>query len=183
MEEPGKKDILLHVCCAPCSAGIIECLLDEGRTPTVFFYNPNIFPFKEYLLRKSAVISFVQKKGVPFVDTDYDNSLWMARVKGFEQEPERGRRCDKCFDLRLERSALFAHEQGYKILATTNAIARWKDMDQVHRAGFRAVARYEGLDFLDRNWRLDKGLQRMAQVTAKEGFYKQNYCGCLYSMR
>ncbi len=175
-------DLLLHVCCAPCSAGIIETLLDEGQGLTLYFYNPNIHPFEEYERRKAEVKRFSVKKGVPFIDADHDPDKWMLRVKGLEDEKERGRRCQVCFDMRLERAALYAHDNGFKALATTNGISRWKDPRQVRLAGVNAVAPYAGLAFLDRDWRKGKGIERMQAVSKREDFYRQKYCGCEYSI-
>ncbi len=176
------KDLLLHVCCAPCSAGIIETLIDEGRGLTVYFYNPNIHPFEEYERRKAEIKRFALTKGLPFVDADHDPDKWLKRVKGLENEKERGKRCQACFDMRLERAALHAHEHGFKALGTTNGISRWKDPRQVRQAGINAVAPYPGLLFLDREWRKDKGIEHMLVASKRENFYRQKYCGCVFSI-
>ena len=176
------RELLLHVCCAPCSGGIIETLLEEGVSPTVYFYNPNVHPLDEYERRKTSIKSFADKKNIPWVDADYDPDQWFLQVKGLEHEPERGARCQKCFDMRLERAARYAHENGFKVLATTNGIARWKDIDQVRKAGIEAVTPYPGLTFLDRDWRKAGGMDKMKMVTQRERFYQQKYCGCIYSM-
>ncbi len=177
------NNILLHTCCAPCSGGIIETLLSEGAVPTLYFYNPNIYPLEEYERRKAEIKRFATTKKVAFIDADYDPDRWFDRVKGLENEPERGKRCQSCFDMRLERAALYAHENGFKVLATTNAISRWKDMAQVHLAGSKAVDPYPGLQFLDRDWRKGGGMAIMAQVTDRERFYRQEYCGCKFSLQ
>ena len=177
------KDLLLHVCCAPCSGGIIETLLEEGTPPALYFYNPNVQPLDEYERRKAAIKDFAMKKGLDWVDADYDPDQWSMKVKGLEGEPERGLRCQACFDMRLERAALYAHEHGFKVLATTNGIARWKDAAQVRKAGVRAVSPYPGLNFLDRDWRKAGGMERMKLVSVTEGFYQQKYCGCIYSIK
>ena len=177
------NSLLLHVCCAPCSGGIIETLLEEGASPVLYFYNPNIHPLDEYERRKQAVKHFAARKGIAWVDADYDPDQLFIRAKGLENEPERGLRCQACFDMRLERAARYAHDHGFEVLATTNGIARWKDAAQVRRAGIRAVAPYPGLKFLDRDWRKNGGMERMRLVTVTEGFYQQKYCGCVYSQR
>ncbi len=177
-----RKKLLLHVCCAPCSGGIIETLWQEGSSPTIFFYNPNIYPLEEYSRRKKEIALFVAKKGLICVDVDYDQDEWFKRVRGLEKEPERGRRCQVCFDMRLERTALYAHENSFDLVATTNGISRWKDMGQVRLAGFKAVARYPSLTFLDRDWRKNGGMNRMVEVLRMENFYQQDYCGCLFSL-
>ncbi len=179
--DPVNKKILLHVCCAPCSGGIIETLLNEGCHPTLFFYNPNIHPVQEYLRRKEEIILFAGKAGFDCVDVDHDPDQWFLRVSGLESEPERGRRCQACFDMRLERAALYAYEHAFDVLATTNGISRWKDMDQVNSAGIKAVRLYPSVRFWDRNWRKVDGIKRMLDVLRRENFYQQDYCGCLFS--
>ena len=97
----GDTRVLLHSCCAPCSSAIIECMLANGIRPTVFYCNPNIYPLEEYEIRKQEAIRFVTSQGLDFVDADYDHTLWQSRMKGLEEEPERGRRCLRCFLMRL----------------------------------------------------------------------------------
>ena len=181
--QPLPEKVLLHSCCAPCSCAIIDQLLSEGIRPAIFFYNPNIDTVEEYLRRKVAVTSYAHKHSLEVVDVDYDPDVWKARVKGLEQEPERGKRCTVCFDVRLERTALYCMENGYRAFATTNGIGRWKDLEQVNASGRRAAARYPGLVFLDRNWRVNNALGKAAEITRQEGFYRQKYCGCIYSKK
>ncbi len=97
LETPnGEKNVLLHACCAPCSSAIIECMLQNDIRPTVFYFNPNIFPKEEYEIRKAESKRYVRALGLDFVDADYDHADWREQVKGLENEPERGRRCVKC---------------------------------------------------------------------------------------
>jgi len=177
------ENVLLHVCCAPCSCAIIDALLKEGFRPTLFFYNPNIFPRQEYDKRKASVTAYAIKLDLRVVEADYDNDVWEERVKGLEDEPERGRRCSHCFDMRLERTALFASENGFLMFATTNGFARWKAIDQVNQSGVLAASRYPGLIFLDRNWRLGNAQILANAISKQENFYSQNYCGCRFSLR
>ena len=183
MAHPGISPLLLHVCCAPCCGGIVATLLDEGTEFTLYFYNPNIYPKTEYLRRKDEVLRFAQRSGIPCVDEDNTPDLWLERVKGLEDAPERGLRCNACFDMRLERAARYAHENGFTALATTNGISRWKDPAQVGRALVHAAAPYPSLVCLNRDWRQQGGTQRMHTVAKTENFYRQTYCGCRYSMK
>src|SRR3954466_14085222 len=180
-EKPGK--VLLHSCCAPCSGEVMEAMLASGIDYTIFFYNPNIHPEREYLLRKDENIRFAEKHGVPFIDADYDTDNWFARAKGLEWEPERGARCTMCFDMRFERTALYAHENGFPVMTSSLGISRWKDMDQINGSGARAVAPYDGLSYWDFNWRKGGGAARMIEISKREEFYQQEYCGCVYSLR
>ena len=180
---PGDGPVLFLSCCAPCSGGIMESMIVSGIEFTVFFYNPNIHPRDEYEHRKREIVRFAEKKNVPFVEADYDSDNWFARVKGLENEPERGARCTQCFSMRLERSALYAHEHGFPILTSSLGFSRWKDMDQVNACGRLATQRYPGLVYWDINWRKGGGSQRGADVARAEDFYRQKYCGCVYSLR
>ena len=179
----GHERLLLHSCCAPCSGEPMEAMLDSGIDFTIFFYNPNIHPQKEYELRKEENIRFAEKHGVPFIDADYDTDNWFARAKGLENEPERGARCTACFDMRFERTALYAHEHGFRVITSSLGISRWKDMAQINGCGIRAAARYPDVVYCDYNWRKKGGSARMIEISKRETFYQQEYCGCVYSLR
>jgi len=184
IEAPNNEDrLLLHSCCAPCEGEVLETLIYSGIQPTVFFYNPNIHPKKEYEIRKAEDQKFCEKIGVEHVDVDYDVRNWFERVKGLEWEPERGARCTSCFDMRFERTALFAHENNFTLFSSSLGISRWKNMNQINSCGLRAAARYENLTYWTYNWRKSGGSQRMIQISKREGFYQQEYCGCVYSLR
>ncbi len=179
----GESSLLLHSCCAPCAGEIMEAVAASEIKTTVYFYNPNIHPIQEYELRKEENKRYCQKLGFNFIDADYDKDNWFKRIKGLENEPERGERCTKCFDMRFERSALYAHENNFSLFATTLGISRWKDLDQVNNSGLRAADRYSGLNFWDFNWRKAGGSPRMIEISKREEFYQQEYCGCVYSLR
>jgi predicted adenine nucleotide alpha hydrolase (AANH) superfamily ATPase len=179
----GENRLLLHSCCAPCEGEVLETLLNSQIQPTVFFYNPNIHPKKEYELRKNEDKNFCDKMGVEHVDVDYDVRNWFERIKGLEWEPERGGRCTVCFDMRFERTALYAYENQFKLFSSTLGISRWKNMKQINGCGERASARYENLNYWTYNWRKAGGSQRMIEISKREGFYQQEYCGCVYSLR
>ena len=179
----GHKKVLLHSCCAPCSGEVMEAMVASGIDFTIFFYNPNIHPRKEYELRKDENIRFAKEFGVPFIDVDYDKDNWFERAKGMEHEPERGIRCTMCFDMRFERTALYAHENGFPVMTSCLGISRWKDMKQINDCGHRAAAPYDGLIYWDYNWRKAGGAARMIEISKREEFYQQEYCGCVYSLR
>lgn len=179
----GEQKVLLHSCCAPCSGEIMHALHLKGIDYTVFFYNPNIHPQSEYEIRKQENMRFADKYQVPFVDADYDTDNWFARTCGLEQEPERGQRCTVCFDMRLERTALYAYEQGFTVFTSSLGISRWKNMQQVNECGVRAANHYANLTYWTYNWRKQGGSQRMLEIAKQERFYSQEYCGCIYSLR
>jgi predicted adenine nucleotide alpha hydrolase (AANH) superfamily ATPase len=179
----GADKLLLHSCCAPCSGEVMEAIHASGIEYSIFFYNPNIHPKREYLLRKEENIRFAEQHGIEFIDADYDTDNWFERVKGLEWEPERGERCTKCFDMRFERTALYAEEHGFPAISSSLGISRWKNMEQINDCGRRAASRYDNMVYWDYNWRKGGGAQRMIEISKREGFYQQEYCGCVYSLR
>ena len=178
----GEKRLLLHSCCAPCAGEIMQALASTDIETTIFFYNPNIHPVDEYELRKEENIRFAKTLGMEIIDGDYDKDKWFARTKGQENEPERGERCTNCFDMRFEVTAKYAKEYGYDLISSTLGISRWKNMNQINDCGHRSGALY-GLPYWDFNWRKKGGSSRMLEISKKEKFYQQEYCGCVYSLR
>lgn len=184
IETPnGDPRVLLHSCCAPCSSAIIECMVQNGIRPTVFYCNPNIYPQEEYEIRKNEAIRFVTSKGLDFVDADYNHAHWLCTVRGLEDEPERGGRCLKCFTLRLTEAARYASKHGFSLFTTTLASSRWKSLEQIFEAGRRAAACYPGILFWEQNWRKGGLQDRRNELLKEYGFYNQQYCGCEFSMR
>ena len=178
----GEKKLLLHSCCAPCAGEVMEALVTSDIDTTIFFYNPNIHPIEEYEIRKNENIRFAQKLGMPIIDADYDRDEWFERTKGQENEPERGERCSTCFDMRFERTAKYASDNGFDLISSTLGISRWKDMDQINASGAISSAPYD-IPYWNFNWRKKGGSSRMLELSKREGFYQQEYCGCVYSLR
>ena len=179
----GIKKVLMHSCCAPCAGEVMEALDVAGFEQHIFFYNPNIHPRREYEIRKDENKRFCDKLNIQFTDADYDKDNWFERVKGLEWEPERGKRCTQCFDMRFERTALFAHENDYQLISSTLGISRWKNMQQINDCGERATTPYENITYWTFNWRKQGGSARMVEIAKRENFYQQEYCGCVYSLR
>ncbi len=179
----GDDRVLLHSCCAPCSSAIIECMLINNIRPTVFYYNPNIYPQEEYEIRKNEAIRFVTSKKLDFIDADYDYACWLQAMKGLENEPERGSRCLKCFKLRLTETARYASEHGFTLFTTTLASSRWKSLDQINEAGRYAASLYPTTLFWEQNWRKGGLQERRNQLLKEYNFYNQQYCGCEFSMQ
>ncbi|HLR12812.1 MAG TPA: epoxyqueuosine reductase QueH [Burkholderiaceae bacterium] len=179
----NRKRVLMHSCCAPCSGEVMEAMQASGIDFSIYFYNPNIHPDREYEIRKNENIRFAEKHGIEFIDADYDRDNWFDRIRGLENEPERGIRCTVCFDMRFERTALYAHENGFDTITSSLGISRWKDMDQINRSGVRAADRYPELIYWTYNWRKGGGSARMIEISKREHFYQQEYCGCVFSLR
>ena len=136
IEVPGgAQKVLLHACCAPCSSAIVECLIERGIRPVIFYANSNIFPREEYDHRLNECLRYAKKWGIEIVDDVYDHSAWRQCATGLEAEPERGKRCLECFKQRLLRAAQYAAQNGFTVLTTTLASSRWKDLQQVDEAG------------------------------------------------
>lgn len=186
----GETKVLLHTCCAPCSSAIVECLLQNGITPVIYYCNPNIYPEDEYRIRKDECTRYAESLGLEIIDADYDHDYWLSQMQGLEGEPERGGRCLKCFRLRLLRTAEYARERGIKVITTTLASSRWKSLDQINEAGVWACAKVNGASsgetpeviWWDRNWRKGGLQERRLQIIREYDFYNQSYCGCEFSM-
>lgn len=179
----GHNKLLLHSCCAPCAADIMLALLESEIEYSIYFYNPNIHPDKEYIIRKNENIRFAEQHNIPFIDADYDKDNWFTRTKGLEDEPERGLRCTACFDMRFEKTAEYAAANGFSLISSTLGISRWKDMQQINGCGERSASRHPGIEYWTFNWRKGGGSARMIEVSKQENFYQQEYCGCVYSLR
>jgi len=175
--------IVLHTCCAPCSAAVIEYFLNAGVEPVLYYFNPNIYPEEEYLIRKAECTRYAQSVGVEIIDEDYNHTEWLERIKGFENEPERGKRCLHCFKMRLFETARIAYERNIRFFATTLASSRWKNVEQIAEAGHWAASLLGDLIFIDDNWRKGGLSERRRILLAENNFYNQTWCGCEFSRR
>lgn len=188
------KKFLLHTCCAPCSIAIIDELKLKYDL-TIFFYNPNIYPEEEYFKRKAEVIKVCQEWGVGMVDFDYDQSSWDEAVKGLEHEPEMGARCPVCFRLRLERTAQYASENGFDIFSTSLTSGRNKKALIINPIGKHLAEKY-GVEYLEEDWKKGRPTSAKASAGKQESrqeranrlvnemdIYRQDYCGCKYSLQ
>ena len=179
----GADRVLLHACCAPCSTAIVEWMMAHGVRPTIYYFNPNIYPLEEYNIRKEESKRHAESLGLDWIDGDYDHEAWRRGVVGLEHEPERGRRCSQCFYIRLLAAARMTAQLGLRYFTTTLASSRWKSIEQVSEAGLSAQAEVPGTVFWAQNWRKG-GLQDRRNALLKEyNFYNQLYCGCEFSMR
>ncbi len=175
MEKTEK--LLLVSCCAPCSVGVISDLKKQGVNFTVLFYNPNIQPESEYIRRCDENKRICNDLNVPFQELEYNPEVWKKATQGLENEPEKGRRCDVCFHLRLKRACEYAKENGFSRVSSVLGISRWKDFDQVCRAGKQAEAE-TGIPYDCTNWRKNGGLERSERLAKEMNLYRQRYCGC-----
>ena len=179
----GLSEVLLHACCAPCSSAIVEWMLANGVRPVIYYFNPNIYPSEEYEIRKNESKRHAESLGLRWIDGDYNHEEWRKGVCGLEGEPERGRRCEQCFKLRMIAAARKAQELNIPYFTTTLASSRWKNLDQINQAGLIAEQAVEGVKFWAQNWRKGGLYERRNQLLKEYRFYNQQYCGCEFSMR
>lgn len=179
----GINRIMLHACCAPCSSAIVEWMLAHDVRPTIFYFNPNIWPHEEYEIRKEESKRHATSLGIEWIDGDYNHETWLAAIKGLEGEPERGGRCLQCFRMRLIATAMEAQRRGFTTIATTLATSRWKSLDQIAVAGKMAEEAVPGIHFWAQNWRKGGLQERRNELLKQYQFYNQQYCGCEFSIR
>ena len=177
----GYKKILVLSCCAPCSCAAIEHLVKQGADVTVLFYNPNIYPLREYKKRKDEQARVCRALGAKFVELPYEPEVWEQAVKGLEQEPERGRRCSVCFYMRLAQAQTYARTHRFEALTSVLGVSRYKDFAQVNQAA-RLAWMQGGKPYWAKNWRKD-GLEELRRALVQEmKLYQQTYCGCRFSI-
>ncbi len=185
MEQNQKdysKKILLHACCAICSGYPISLLQDMGYSVIVYFYNPNIFPQEEYQKRLEAQKQLCSHFGCELIEGKYEPDRYYNFVQGLEQEPEKGKRCDKCFELRLSEAAKKAKTLGIKEFTTSMVISPHKNYEKLTAIGEK-IAQQENLIYLSTNFRKHDGFLKTNQISKSLNLYRQNYCGCKFAMR
>ena len=183
--------MLLHACCAPCSSAIVEWLLAHEIEPVIYYFNPNIYPLEEYEIRKNESKRHAESLGIRWIDDDrlgvtgygQAHDEWRQAVCGLENEPERGRRCEQCFYVRLLATAKKAQELGIPFFATTLASSRWKNLEQINAAGSKAADAVNGVQFWAQNWRKEGLQERRNELLKEYNFYNQLYCGCEFSQK
>jgi epoxyqueuosine reductase len=175
-----KRNILIHSCCAPCSSGVFEKLLAEYDI-TGFFYNPNIFPEAEYKRRLEEYKRFAELINYKIFIAEDPFEVWNGAVKGYESEPEKGKRCEICFSLRLEKTAQFAVENKFNLFTTVLSVSPHKDAVTINKIGRETAQKY-GIDFLEADFKKQNGYKRSLELSKKYNLYRQIYCGCRYSI-
>lgn len=175
--------LLLHCCCAPCSTAVIERLA-KAFDMVLYYYNPNIDTREEHDLRARELLRLAEQSGLPgqAVAVPYDPAAWLEAVRGLEREREGGRRCEKCFALRLRQSARYAAAQGFDYFTTTLSISPLKSAALLNRLGMR-IGQEEGVAFLQADFKKRGGFLRSTQLSKQYGIYRQDYCGCAFSKR
>ncbi|RLF61355.1 MAG: hypothetical protein DRN25_00495 [Thermoplasmata archaeon] len=173
--------ILLHTCCAPCSTYVVE-LLRKKYEIVAYFYNPNIHPKLEYELRLENMIRLAEIYDIQLIVGEYDVKSWFDAIRGLEGEKEGGRRCRKCFELRLKETANLAKELGIGIFATTLTVSPHKNAQTINLVG-REISDKYNIEFLEADFKKKDGFKKSVELSRKLGLYRQDYCGCIYSIR
>ena len=180
-----KPRLLLHSCCGPCSSHVITFLSKYFKID-VLYYNPNIYPEEEYLKRKKEQIRLINelKKecDLNFIDCDYEKDKYYEYVKGLDKEPEGGKRCLKCFKLRLEKTALLAAKDKYDYFTTTLSVSPYKNSKILNEIGIELEKEYN-IKWLPSDFKKEEGYKKSIELSKKYNLYRQHYCGCIYSKR
>lgn len=171
--------VLLHICCGVCEAGAAEQLMTEGHEVTGYFYNPNIYPESEYEKRLLAARKATKELGTRMIEGPLNASEWLQTVKGFEDEPEGGKRCDICFRFRLGKTFLSLPESGCDVFTTTLTISPHKSAATINAIG----SEIGGDKYLARDFKKKAGFQRANTLSKEWDIYRQRYCGCIYSIK
>ena len=200
LKEQGQVPTLfLHSCCAPCSSYVLE-YLSQYFFITVFYYNPNIYPDEEYYKRVEEQKHFIQRFNensrqasmeagaqrrfhkISFVEGNYDKERFYAMAKGLEQVPEGGERCFACYELRLREAAEHAQRLGMDYFTTTLSISPMKNAEKLNEIGEKLAQEY-GVKYLTSDFKKKNGYKRSTELSREYGMYRQDYCGCVFSLR
>ena len=176
------KNLLLHICCAPDASVPVPDLLAEGWNVKGFFYGSNIHPFEEYQKRLEALEILIKHTGISCEILPYKPDEWLEKVHGLENEPEGGRRCEKCFELQLEACACCAKKFEIENFCTTLTISPHKNVNLINSLGEK-ISNSSNIAWQNRIWRKNNGFLRSIRASKELGLYRQNYCGCMYSIR
>lgn len=181
LKEEDRK-IFVHCCCAVCFGYPSQYLKMLGYIPTAYFFNPNIYPESEQIRRYEELKKYCEKYNFELIYEAAEANMFYETVKGLENEPEKGLRCNKCFELRLNRAAHKAKELGFKQFTTTLSVSPHKVSKNIFEAGRKAEKTY-GVKFIDFDFKKNNGFNVTQKIAAYNNMYKQNYCGCEFSIR
>lgn len=173
--------MVLHICCAPCSAYVLE-LLKEAFELTLYFYDPNIHPKEEYDMRRDEMRRYATDFSIPFFEGPYDVEKWFDMTKGHKDSREGSERCFICYDMRMREAARFAIENSFEYFGTVLSISPHKNSKKINEIGVLLSAEY-GIKYLEADFKKRDGFKKSIDLSREHGLYRQNYCGCVYSKR
>lgn len=175
--------LLLHSCCAPCSSHVIATLTPYFDI-TILYYNPNIEPYEEYLRRKEEEIRFIKEypniNKLDIIDCDYDNDIFHELATNLEEAEEGGPRCFKCYNLRLEKTAILAKSKNYDYFATTLTVSPYKNSQKLNEIGAYLEEKYQ-VKYLYSDFKKNNGYKHSIELSKEYNLYRQDYCGCIFS--
>lgn len=189
MSAKNKKKILLHACCAPCTAGVYEQIKTDYDV-ILFWYNPNIFPKAEHDRRLNELLNYCDKENIKIIYGDYswkdEHNFWLEEIKGLENEPEKGKRCEICYKIRLEATAATAsqindHHKKYDLFGAELSISPHKNSAMINQIGKELSIKY-GIDFFEANFKKNDGFLKASKKSKELNLYRQTYCGCEFSV-
>lgn len=187
-----RPTLLLHVCCGPCSSYVME-YLSSFFDITLYYYNPNIYPEKEYTRRKDELLKLLQKfppalkNDIKCIEDTYCPEDYFAAIKIKENpemadDPEKGERCRRCYEFRLKKAYEYARQNGYNYFCTSLSISPFKDAEKINKLGFEISGQIkEGPKWLVSDFKKKSGFLRSLEISEEYGMYRQQYCGCVYS--
>lgn len=186
IEQTGEiKTLLLHSCCAPCSSYVLKYLSDYFKI-TLLYFNPNIFPKEEYDKRVAEQIRLINelpvRHSIEFIEGRYVPESFFEAVKGLETEPECGKRCMVCYEMRLREAAIYAQQGGFDYFTTTLSISPLKNAQKINEIGEKLGQEY-GVKHLPSDFKKKEGYKQSVELSAEYDLYRQNFCGCVYSKR
>lgn len=176
-----KPTLLIHSCCAPCSSYVLDYLKSYFNI-TVLFYNPNMIDEEEFEKRYDEQVKIIEvlDKTINLVKIPYDNKVFYEAIKGLEAEPEGGRRCSKCFELRLREAALYAKSNNFDFFTTSLSISPLKNATLLNELGIE-IGEHHGVRYLESDFKKKNGYKISVDLSKENDLYRQDYCGCIYS--
>ena len=185
IESNKRPKLLLHSCCAPCSSYVLN-YLSKFFDITIYYYNPNIDSYEEFTKRSQEQIRLIKeiehKNKIDIIDCDYENNIYENIITGLENEPEGGKRCQQCFILRLEKTAKIAKKLNYNYFSTTLTVSPHKNAALINNIGYELEKKYD-INWLPTDYKKEEGYKKSIELSKKYNLYRQDYCGCKYSVR
>ena len=176
----GRPKLLLHACCAPCASSVVNLLKDCFEIE-LYYYNPNIYPKEEYFKRLNELYKLGEIYGLEVTDGGYDENIFKEWARGLESEREGGARCSVCIDKRIEKTAFEAKKRGAQFFCTTLSVSPHKNAAVINESGER-YEKERGIKWLYSDFKKREGFKISVELSEKYGLYRQNYCGCEFSL-
>lgn len=176
-----KKKLLLHTCCAPCVI-YVHRLLSTDYNVTAMFFNPNIYPVDEYNRRRDELVSYAKKIELKLIIEPPDIESWKECIKGLEHLPEGAERCWKCYEYRMKKAASYAQDNNFDIFTTVLSISPHKNAVKLNEIGNKLATQYN-VDYMEANFKKKEGFKIAAELSKEYSLYRQDYCGCEFSIR